>query len=133
MNHRLLLLFLFIGNAGYSQNAADLQFATTLNAGKKTFNSTIFPRTTEKKDISRIMYQPYLFYKNIFSSQDGISCSFYPSCSTYGYQSIVEYGLLKGGLEGFDRISRCHNLDHKHYLKHKSGFWHDSVFPKYDE
>ncbi len=128
MNIRSLIIFLCIANAGYSQNASDLKFAASINAGKKTFNSTIFPRTTEKKDISRIMYQPYLFYKNFFSSQDGISCSFYPSCSSYAYQSIEKYGLFMGGLEGFDRISRCHNLDHKQYKKHKSGFWFDPVY-----
>lgn len=36
------------------------------------------------------------------------SCRFHPSCSEYMYQSIEKYGVIKGGLRGVRRISKCH-------------------------
>ncbi len=38
----------------------------------------------------------------------GAGCRFYPSCSKYTYQAIKKYGMLKGGLKGVKRISKCH-------------------------
>lgn len=35
-------------------------------------------------------------------------CRFYPSCSTYMYQAIERFGLIKGLYLGFKRISKCH-------------------------
>lgn len=36
------------------------------------------------------------------------SCIYQPGCSTYMYQAIEKYGLLKGGWLGLRRILRCH-------------------------
>lgn len=38
-------------------------------------------------------------------------CRFYPTCSEYMKQSILKYGLLKGGFLGIKRILRCHPLN----------------------
>lgn len=38
------------------------------------------------------------------------TCRFQPTCSHYGYQAIVKYGLLKGGWMAVKRILRCHPL-----------------------
>ncbi|MDR0977719.1 MAG: membrane protein insertion efficiency factor YidD [Endomicrobium sp.] len=35
-------------------------------------------------------------------------CRFYPSCSTYAYQAVEQYGFLKGVFISFKRIVRCH-------------------------
>lgn len=35
-------------------------------------------------------------------------CKFYPTCSEYAYQAVWRYGILKGMLLGFKRLSRCH-------------------------
>lgn len=35
-------------------------------------------------------------------------CRFTPTCSEYMKQAIIKYGVLKGGLLGIKRISRCH-------------------------
>lgn len=35
-------------------------------------------------------------------------CRFYPSCSEYIKQSIIERGLLIGLIFGFKRLGRCH-------------------------
>jgi len=36
------------------------------------------------------------------------TCRFYPTCSTYTYQAIEKYGVLKGCFLGFKRILKCH-------------------------
>lgn len=34
-------------------------------------------------------------------------CRFNPTCSDYAIQSILKYGILKGGIKAFWRILRC--------------------------
>ena len=34
-------------------------------------------------------------------------CRFYPTCSEYTKQAIIEYGSIKGLFLGFKRILRC--------------------------
>lgn len=38
----------------------------------------------------------------------GKNCRFEPSCSHYFVQSVEEWGIWKGSIMGFKRISRCH-------------------------
>jgi len=47
-------------------------------------------------------------YQRILSPFLPRSCRYYPTCSHYAYEAIDRYGLLKGGLLGVRRISRCH-------------------------
>lgn len=35
-------------------------------------------------------------------------CRFYPSCSEYAYEAVEKYGVKKGFVLAFKRISRCH-------------------------
>ena len=35
-------------------------------------------------------------------------CRFIPSCSQYSYESVVRYGLWKGGQLSLRRLLRCH-------------------------
>ena len=65
-------------------------------------------------------FYPLRFYKSYISSQDALSCSFYPSCSVYGAQSLTQLGLLEGFLNMFDRISRCHNMNSSYYPQYKN-------------
>ena len=48
------------------------------------------------------------FYKAFLSPYMGRSCRFQPTCSTYTYEAIQKYGILKGGWLGLKRILRCH-------------------------
>ena len=38
-------------------------------------------------------------------------CRFYPTCSEYMKQSLLKYGIFKGGVLGIKRILRCHPLN----------------------
>ena len=42
-------------------------------------------------------------------------CRFYPTCSEYTKQSIIKYGLIKGGTLGLKRICKCHPLNEGGY------------------
>ncbi len=57
----------------------------------------------------------FLFYKSFISSQDAQSCSFTPSCSVYALEAVKKQGVLKGMLNGFDRLSRCNSLSPEKY------------------
>ena len=48
------------------------------------------------------------FYKTFLSPYMGRSCRFQPTCSTYTYEAIQKYGIIKGGWLGLRRILRCH-------------------------
>jgi len=50
-------------------------------------------------------------YKRFISPLLPPSCRFEPTCSVYTYQAIEKYGVIKGGLLGIKRISRCHPLN----------------------
>ena len=39
------------------------------------------------------------------------ACRFYPSCSHYGYEAIVRYGIWRGGWLAAKRLARCHPLN----------------------
>jgi len=36
------------------------------------------------------------------------SCRFNPTCSEYTYQSIKQFGILKGAAMGIKQFSQCH-------------------------
>jgi len=50
-------------------------------------------------------------YKRFISPMLPPSCRFEPTCSVYTYQAIEKYGVIKGGILGIKRISRCHPLN----------------------
>lgn len=43
------------------------------------------------------------------------SCRFNPTCSQYGIEAFQKYGVIKGFLLTFKRITRCHPWGGKGY------------------
>ncbi len=46
-------------------------------------------------------------------------CRFRPTCSSYAYEAITKYGVLKGGWLALKRLARCHPF--------YEGDWYDPV------
>ena len=49
--------------------------------------------------------------KNIFPALSGVEigvCRYSPTCSTYAYEAIERYGIVKGVYLGIMRVFRCH-------------------------
>jgi len=57
----------------------------------------------------------FIGYKKFISSQDAQNCSFTPSCSEYALQAVKQQGVLRGMLNGFDRLTRCNSLSPEKY------------------
>lgn len=68
-----------------------------------------------KNEFQFLLSGLFLFYKFFISSQDAVSCAFSPSCSEYGMLSVKKLGVLKGTLNTFDRLMRCHGLTPEKY------------------
>jgi putative membrane protein insertion efficiency factor len=49
-------------------------------------------------------------YKIILSPYFGNSCRFYPTCSSYSYESIKKFGMIIGIFLSVKRILKCNPL-----------------------
>jgi len=47
-------------------------------------------------------------YQVTISKTTHPSCRFVPTCSSYTYEAIAKYGLVRGVWLGAKRIARCH-------------------------
>lgn len=57
----------------------------------------------------RVYQKTLSFDHGIIGKVSGVRfCRFYPTCSEYSYQAIAKYGIIKGGMKGVRRITRCH-------------------------
>ena len=54
-----------------------------------------------------LLYIPIYAYKLLISPLLPHVCRFYPSCSTYFFLAIKEFGPFKGSYLGIKRIFRC--------------------------
>ena len=48
------------------------------------------------------------FYQLAVSPHFPPACRYYPSCSSYAYEAVNKYGVLRGCLLAVGRIIRCH-------------------------
>jgi putative membrane protein insertion efficiency factor len=110
---------------GLAQEVKPEQFYDLMKPAAKTSYSFT---ANNKNELQLVFSGLFLFYKAFFSSQDGNSCTFSPSCSEYALLSIKQRGLLKGSMAAFDRLSRCNGLNAKEYARDpKTGLLFDPV------
>lgn len=75
-----------------------------------------------KNEVEVVFSGLFLTYKYFISSQDVVSCVFYPSCSVYAIQSVQKEGLVIGVLAAFDRLTRCNGLSPENYQIQKDTY-----------
>lgn len=57
-----------------------------------------------------VFIKSILFYQRYISVLMAPCCRFYPSCSQYTIDAVLEHGILKGLLLSLKRLCRCHPL-----------------------
>lgn len=50
------------------------------------------------------------FYQKLVSPNLGANCRYQPTCSSYAYEAITRFGVLRGTWLALRRIGRCHPL-----------------------
>ncbi|MEW5766596.1 MAG: membrane protein insertion efficiency factor YidD [bacterium] len=65
--------------------------------------------------IKVIILKLIMIYQVCISPLFLANCRFIPTCSTYAYQSIQKYGLIKGAWQTLKRLARCHPLGSSGY------------------
>lgn len=56
--------------------------------------------------MKKILLKLIDIYQNIPGNHHAL-CRYYPTCSEYTKQAIIEYGSIKGSIMGLKRIIRC--------------------------
>lgn len=51
---------------------------------------------------------PVRLYRFFISPLLGPSCRFYPSCSSYAEQAILQHGVFRGSWLAIKRLGKCH-------------------------
>lgn len=91
-----------------AQTPQDLKMLNDVFSPVKHEDKYTFARNLNANEYIWLLSKLFLIYKNHISSQDSGSCNFKPSCSEYAMISVKELGPVKGILNGFDRLTRCH-------------------------
>lgn len=113
----IIILFLVSNSLAFAQDKKDFQEFSTQFSVHKHLETYDFAKHAHN-ELEAVFSGLFLFYKSFLSSQDAISCVFYPSCSVYGFQTIQKHGIIVGMLDTFDRLSRCHALSPENYDIH---------------
>ncbi len=111
MRFLLVILALLVCHSLFAQSADDFNLVDQILSGEQ--EQTYAPPAIQKKDQNELqLTSSFLFtvYGNLISSQDGSRCGFYPTCSGYCRQAISKHGVLKGTIQGLDRLTRCNGL-----------------------
>jgi len=115
---RWIFLFLLLASTStFAQSTQDLAMLSEVIEKPTKPDYTSF-KIDSDNEIKIVLTSLFLFYKNFISSQDSQRCSFHPSCSVYGIQSIQNKGIFFGGLNSMDRLTRCNSLDKEKYEVH---------------
>ena len=80
-------------------------------SGKRVYIFKNQPKTFKNSNPVSLIYGGSLYvYQNFVSQHLSADCLYDPSCSDFSKQVVKEYGLVKGGLLSFDRLSRCNRI-----------------------
>jgi putative component of membrane protein insertase Oxa1/YidC/SpoIIIJ protein YidD len=116
-----LVLFLFsLSFAGFAQKInlnEDLLLADSVSkqqihhSEKRIYIYKNQPRTFKNSNPVSLIYGGSLYvYQNFVSQHFSANCLYDPSCSDFSKQAVKEFGLIKGTLLSFDRLSRCNRI-----------------------
>ncbi len=116
------IISIFIISAAFTFNAP-AQKAPDINSfrnlfkpapGRPEYSLKIDP----KNEFRLILTSGFAFYKVFISSQDGVRCTFYPSCSVYALNTIKMNGIA-GIFDAIDRLTRCNGISPEKYHIHE--------------
>ncbi len=125
----MILLFLGIKPGLSAQTPEELALLKEHTQHRQEKKSYAFLREN-RNELQQISSTLFLAYKSFISSQDAVSCVFYPSCSEYAVQAIQEQGFLLGIMNAFDRLTRCNALSPEEYsLYPGTNLFYDPVEP----
>ena len=99
----------------FAQSNEDIEVlkSAVVTSNKKNYKAA----KNNNNEIEFVLSTLFRGYKKFVSSQDMNNCSFSPSCSVYALKAIKSQGLVFGGLNFFDRFTRCNGLNDEHYKK----------------
>ncbi len=116
----IVLLLCFISLMGFAQSidlSSDLLLIDSVSKqqvhheGKRLYIFKNQPKTFKNSNPVSLIFGGTLYvYQNFISQHFSADCLYDPSCSEFSKQAVKEYGLLKGGLLSFDRLSRCNRI-----------------------
>ena len=115
------VLLLFITSlTGFAQKidfTADLLLADSVScqqvhhSEKRPYIFQYQPKTFKNCNPVSLIFGGTLYvYQNYISQHLSAECLYDPSCSDFSKQAVKEYGLIKGTLLSFDRLSRCNRI-----------------------
>ncbi len=115
-----LFFFLLVTITGYAQKIdlksdfllADLVAKQQIPiSSKRAYIYKNQPKTFKNSNPVSLIYGGSLYvYQNLFSQHLSASCLYSPSCSDFSKHAVKEFGLVKGTLLSFDRLSRCNRI-----------------------
>jgi putative membrane protein insertion efficiency factor len=127
----ILLIVMLFFTAIFPQESADSDtynkkvlprgMTKTKYEKEKIKASSPFDQTNPLKMLFVILIRSY---QVIFSSQDGSTCQFRPSCSHFGAKAIKEHGPIQGLFMTSDRLLRCNPFTYGLYPLTKDGLHH---------
>jgi putative component of membrane protein insertase Oxa1/YidC/SpoIIIJ protein YidD len=123
-----MFCLIFVFSEAHAQLRSELTYILSGDKTQKHIISRELP-DIELSELTFLLNGFIKTYQTFLSSQQSPQiCTFKPSCSHFGYQSIGQYGVFWGLLMTSDRFVRCHNLNYRYYkLDVASGKLNDPV------
>ena len=92
----------------YGQELSDTSILKALFKPEIQMNDYSTYLKNSESEMTILVSLSFFFYKEFISSQSVDVCVFQPSCSEYAMEAIERKGVVRGLLDGFDRLLRCH-------------------------